>query len=203
MGAHPPLFVSIPPPFLSECHIYPYNPVCKSKIIFGKKWTIPPHIKLGIFIFHNMTGGVLKRSIYVKKNFWKIFDKLGNMFYYYTRITKTLKHNIMKNYKQLFKEGFTFNGKDYSSKSYIMNYYKLVEDILNGVHGDVPAPGVLSKMFMSTVYTDYDKMPKSVRNRKLFKELGDIYVLTNKDINGINSAVKRISLHMNKEVIIR
>ena len=125
------------------------------------------------------------------------------MFYCCTRITKTLKHKIMKNYKQLFKEGFTFNGRDYSSKSYIMNYYKLVEDILEGVHGNVPSPGVLSKMFMSTVYTDYDKMPESVRVRKLYKELGNIYVLTNKDINGINSAVKRISFHMGKEVVIR
>lgn len=109
----------------------------------------------------------------------------------------------MKNYKQLFKEGFTFNGQDYSSKSYIMNYYKLVEDILNGVHGNVPGPGLLSKMFMSTVYTDYEKMPESVRVRKLYKQLGNIYVLTNKDINGINSAVRRISSHMGKEVVIR
>ena len=125
------------------------------------------------------------------------------MFYCCTLITKTLKHKIMKNYKQLFKEGFTFNGKDYSSKSYIMNYYKLVEDILDGVHGNVPGPGLLSKMFMSTVYTDYNEMPESVRNRKLYKQLGNIYVLTNKDINGIKSAVKRISSHMGKEVAIR
>jgi DNA-directed RNA polymerase subunit N (RpoN/RPB10) len=144
-----------------------------------------------------------KGCVYVKKNFWEIFDKLGIMFYCCVRITKTLKHKIMKNYKQLFKEGFTFNGKDYSSKSYIMNYYKLVEDILEGVHGNVPSPGVLSKMFMSTVYTEYDEMPESVRKRKLYKRLGNIFVLTNKDINGINSAVKRISSHMCKEVVIR
>ena len=109
----------------------------------------------------------------------------------------------MKTYKNLFREGFTFNGKDYCLKSYIMNYYNLVKDILDGVHGEVPSPSTLSKMFMSTVYLDYDQMPNSVKDRKLYKELGDIYVLTNKDVKGLNSVVKRISKYMGKEVVIR
>lgn len=109
----------------------------------------------------------------------------------------------MKSYKTLFTEGFVFNGKNYSSKSYIKNYYDLVKDILDGVHGDVPSPSTLSKMFKSTVYLEYDNMPTSVKDKKLYKELGDIYVLTNKGIPAINSVVKRISNHMNKEVIIR
>jgi hypothetical protein len=36
-------------------------------------------------------------------------------------------------------------------------------------------------------------MPDSVKNRNLYKELGDIYVLTNKDIVGFNAAIDRIS----------
>ena len=99
----------------------------------------------------------------------------------------------MKTYKKLFMEGFTFNGKDYCLKSYIMNYYNLVKDILDGVHGDVPSPSTLSKMFMSTVYLEYNQMPVSVKDRNLYKELGDIYVLTNKDIGGFNAAIDRIS----------
>jgi len=109
----------------------------------------------------------------------------------------------MKTYKKLFMEGFTFNGKDYCLKSYIMNYYNLVKDILDGVHGDVPSPSTLSKMFMSTVYLEYSQMPLSVKDRNLYKELGDIYVLTNKDIKGLNSVIKRISKYMDKKVVIR
>lgn len=108
----------------------------------------------------------------------------------------------MKSYKALFtEEGFNFNGKSYSLNSYTMNYYNLVKDILDGVHGSVPSPQVLSDMFMSTVYTEYDKMPKSVKDRSLYKQLGDIYVLTNKDIKGFNSAIMRISKLMNKQVV--
>jgi hypothetical protein len=109
----------------------------------------------------------------------------------------------MKTYKKLFMEGFTFNGKDYCLKSYIMNYYNLVADILDGVHGDVPSPSTLSKMFMSTVYLEYNQMPVSVKDRNLYKQLGDIYVLTNKDIKGLNSVIKRISKYMDKNVVIR
>jgi hypothetical protein len=36
-------------------------------------------------------------------------------------------------------------------------------------------------------------MPNSVKIRGLYKELGDIYVLTNKDIGGFNAAIDRIS----------
>ncbi len=109
----------------------------------------------------------------------------------------------MKTYKHLFQGGFTFNGKSYSSKSHIQNYYNLVQDILDGVHGNIPTPKTLSQMFMSTVYTDYDQMPLSVKTRSLYKKLGDIYVLTNKDKKGINSALKRISENMGKELVIR
>ena len=109
----------------------------------------------------------------------------------------------MKNYKKLFMKGFTFNGKLYSSKSYITSYYELVKDILDGVHGTLPEPSLLPKMFGATVYLDYNDMPTSVKENKLYKELGDIYVLTNKDIKGINSVIKRISNYMNKEVVIR
>ena len=105
----------------------------------------------------------------------------------------------MKTYKNLFTEkGFTFNEKQYYSNSHIMNYYNLVQDILDGVHGALPKPSILTKMFMSTVYTEYEQMPRSVKERNLYKKLGDIYVLTNKDIDGINSSVKRISKYMGK-----
>lgn len=109
----------------------------------------------------------------------------------------------MKSYKSLFEtKKFTFNGRVYSEKSYIMSYYNLVKDILDGEHGNIPEPETLTDMFKSTVYTEYDKMPKSVKDRKLYKELGDIYVLTNKDKHGINAALKRISERMEKNVVI-
>jgi len=109
----------------------------------------------------------------------------------------------MKSYKKLFKtDGFTFGGNHYGNKSYTQNYYDLVKDILDGRYGVVPSSGKLSKMFMSTVYLDYDDMPRSVRDRKLYKELGDIYVLTNKGIKGFKDAVIRIGRYMNEEVEI-
>ena len=46
-------------------------------------------------------------------------------------------------------------------------------------------------------------MPVSVKDRNLYKQLGDIYVLTNKDIKGLNSVIKRISKYMDKKVVIR
>ena len=110
----------------------------------------------------------------------------------------------MKSYKNLFREeGFTFNGKLYGDKSFTMNYYNLVKDVLDGVHGKTPSPSTLTKMFMSTVSLDYNSLPSSVKERKLYKELGDIYVLTNKDIKGLNSVIKRISKYMDKKVVIR
>jgi hypothetical protein len=75
-----------------------------------------------------------------------------------------------------------------------MNYYNLVKDILDGVYGNkLPTGTELTKMFGATVYTKYDDMPNSVKIRGLYKELGDIYVLTNKDISGFNAAIDRIS----------
>jgi hypothetical protein len=102
----------------------------------------------------------------------------------------------MKTYKHLFKDkvGFIYNGKHYNNKSYTMNYYELVKDILDGVHGTkIPVGSELVRMFGATVYTNYEDMPPSVKSRGLFKELGDIYVLTNKDIDGFNAAIDRIS----------
>jgi len=121
---------------------------------------------------------------------------------YNPRIIKTYKHYIMKSYKKLFTEnGFTFNGKQYGDRSFTMNYYKLVKDILDGAHGKTPTPTTLSKMFMSTVYLDYNSLPSSVKERRLYKELGDIYVLTNKDIKGFSSSITRISKHMGVNVV--
>ena len=117
-------------------------------------------------------------------------------------IIKTYKHYIMKSYKKLFTEnGFTFNGKQYGDRSFTMNYYKLVKDILDGVHGKTPTPTTLSKMFMSTVYLDYNSLPSSVKERRLYKELGDIYVLTNKDIKGFSSSITRIGKYMGISVV--
>ena len=109
----------------------------------------------------------------------------------------------MKSYKKLFKtDGFTFGGNHYGNKSYTQNYYNLVKDILDGKYGGVHGSNKLSKMFMSTVYLEYKDLPQSVKRRKLYKELGDIYVLTNKDINGFSAAVRRIGRYMNKSVEI-
>jgi hypothetical protein len=102
----------------------------------------------------------------------------------------------MKTYKHLFEDkvGFIYNGKHYDNKSYTMNYYNLVKDILDGVYGNkLPTGTELTKMFGATVYTNYDDMPNSVKLRGLYKELGDIYVLTNKDIGGFNATIDRIS----------
>ena len=102
----------------------------------------------------------------------------------------------MKTYKHLFEDkvGFIFNGIHYSDKSYTMNYYNLVSAILNGHHGSkIPNGSELVKMFGATVYTNFDDMPNSVKERGLYKELSDIYVLTNKDIEGFNAAISRIA----------
>lgn len=109
----------------------------------------------------------------------------------------------MKTYKHLFEDkvGFIYNGKHYNNKSYTMNYYNLVKDILDGTHSTkIPTGSELVKMFGATVYTKYDDMPESVINRRLYKELGDIYVLTNKDIKGFNAAIDRIGKTLGNQV---
>ena len=116
---------------------------------------------------------------------------------------KTENISTMKSYRKLFMEGLTFNGKEYHSKSYIMSYHDLVKDILDGVHGDVPSPNVLKKMFGSTVYEDYGKMPQGVITRRLYEPLGDIYVTKNIGIGGINSVIERIAKYMGKEAVVR
>lgn len=109
----------------------------------------------------------------------------------------------MKSYRKLFMEGFTFNGKDYHSKSYIMSYHDLVKDILDGVHGDLPSSKELKKMFGSTVYKDYGDIPTGVVTRRLYEPLGDIYVTKNIGIGGINSVIERIAKYMGKEAVVR
>lgn len=107
----------------------------------------------------------------------------------------------MKTYKKLFRSnGFTFSGNHYGKKSYVQNYYDLVKDILDGVYDEVPSSNNLTKMFMSTIYLEYDNLPQSVKDRKLYKQLGDIYVLTNKDVKGLNAAISRIGKYMGREV---
>lgn len=108
----------------------------------------------------------------------------------------------MKSYRKLFREGFTFNGKDYDCKSYIMGYCDLVKDILDGVHGDIPKSSVLKKMFMKTVYQKFEDMPKSLVTKKLYQPLGDIFVTRSMGIGAINCAIERISRLMGKDVII-
>ena len=108
----------------------------------------------------------------------------------------------MKSYRELFiKKGFIFNGKSYKYKSYSENYFNLVKDILDGVHGNVPEPETLSEMFGKTIWTNYNDIPSGVKERKLYKELGDIYVLGYKGVNDFNVLVKRISKHINKQVV--
>jgi hypothetical protein len=124
-------------------------------------------------------------------------------------ISKTFKYifhinlQTMKSYKHLFRKGFIFNGKVYSNKYQILNYYNLVKDILEGTHGEVPETSKLDEMFKSTVCLEYDDLPKSVKDNKTYKELGDIYVLANMGKKRIKESVERISKQMNKEVIIR
>jgi hypothetical protein len=83
-----------------------------------------------------------------------------------------------------------------------MSYYELVKDILDGVHGDVPNSKMLTKMFMKTVYTEFNHMPKSIVAKKLYQPLGDIYVTRSMGIGAINCAIERIGKYMGKEVVI-
>lgn len=108
----------------------------------------------------------------------------------------------MKSYKELFvKKGFVFNGKSYNYKSYSENYFNLVKDILDGIHGRVPEPETLTDMFGKTIWINYDDMPEGVRERKAYKQLGDIYILGYKSVTDFNIIVKRISENMKKDVI--
>lgn len=109
----------------------------------------------------------------------------------------------MKNYSGLFqRKGFAFNGQLYNSKSFTEAYYELVRDILEQHHGAFKNHHSISKAFGKTIYLNYNDMPKSVKNRKLYKKLGDIYVLRNKDIKGFSSAIKRIGKELKVEVEI-
>jgi len=113
----------------------------------------------------------------------------------------------MKSYKKLFamsednKSSFIFNGKSYKYRSFSENYFNLVKDVLDGVHGEIPKSTVLKNMFGKTVWDKYEDIPKSYRERNLYRELGDIYVQGYKGIPDFRIAVKRISEYMNKPVV--
>ncbi len=109
----------------------------------------------------------------------------------------------MKNYSSLFqRKGFEFNGQLYNNKSYTEAYYELVKDVLDQNHGTFKNHVAINKAFGKTIYLNYNDMPSSVKNRKLYKKLGDIYVLRNKDIKGFNSAIQRIGKALKVEVEI-
>ena len=107
----------------------------------------------------------------------------------------------MKNYSSLFqRKGFEFNGQLYNNKSYTEAYYELVKDVLDQNHGSFKNNVSINKALGKTIYLNYNDMPKSVKTRKLYKKLGNIYVLRNKDIKGFNSAIHRIGKALKVEV---
>ena len=107
----------------------------------------------------------------------------------------------MKNYSSLFqRKGFEFNGQLYNNKSYTEAYYELVRDVLEQNHGSFKNHIAIKKAFGKTIYLNYNDMPDSVKKRCLYKKLGDIYVLRNKDIKGFNSAIQRIGKSLKVEV---
>lgn len=109
----------------------------------------------------------------------------------------------MKSYKKLFKNGFVFNGIEYDSNIYVTNYFNLVKDILDGVHGDLPSSKKLSEMFKSTIRLEYDDLPPSVREKKAYRELGDVYVITYKGSEKMKSEIKKFAEVMEVDLDIR
>jgi hypothetical protein len=55
---------------------------------------------------------------------------------------------------------------------------------------------------MKTIYQKSEDMPKSIISRKLYYQLGDIYITKSMGIEAINSVVERIGKYMSKEVVI-
>jgi hypothetical protein len=108
----------------------------------------------------------------------------------------------MKSYKNLFRNGFVFNGKEYDSNTHITNYFNLIKDILDGVHGELPKSKELSLMFKSAIRLEYDDLPPSVKRTKQYRELGDIYVITHKGSDKMKSEIKQFAKFMKKEVVI-
>jgi hypothetical protein len=114
----------------------------------------------------------------------------------------------MKSYKKLFansedsKPSFNFNGKSYKYRSFSENYFNLVKDVLDGVHGKIPKSTSLNSMFGKTVWEKYEDIPESYKGkRKLYKNLGDVYVIGYKGIPDFKIAIKRISEYMDKPVV--
>ena len=107
----------------------------------------------------------------------------------------------MTTFKTLFPDSqFEFNKTKYNNKSYAMAYYDLVKDVLEGKHGEFATKKDASIALGRTICLNYEELPESVLKYKLYKPLNDIYVVTNKDIKGFNSAIQRISKKLKVEV---
>ncbi len=106
-------------------------------------------------------------------------------------------------FKSLFSDSqFEFNNTKYNNKSYAMAYYDLVKDVLEGKHGQFASKKDATYALGRTICLNYEELPESVLKYKLYKPLNDIYVVTNKDIKGFNSAIQRISKTLNVEVVL-
>jgi hypothetical protein len=81
-----------------------------------------------------------------------------------------------------------------------MAYYDLVKDVLEGKHGEFASKKDATYALGRTVCLNYSELPESVLKYKLYKPLNDIFVVTNKDVKGFNSAIQRISKKLKVEV---
>ncbi len=107
----------------------------------------------------------------------------------------------MTTFKTLFSDSqFEFNNTKYNNKSYAMAYYDLVKDVLDGKHGEFASKKDATYALGRTVCLNYSELPESVLKYKLYKPLNDIFVVTNKDVKGFNSAIQRISKKLKVEV---
>ena len=107
----------------------------------------------------------------------------------------------MTTFKTLFSDSqFKFNNTKYNNKSYAMAYYDLVKDVLEGKHGEFASKKDATNALGRTVCLNYSELPESVLKYKLYKPLNDIFVVTNKDVKGFNSAIQRISKKLKVEV---
>lgn len=107
----------------------------------------------------------------------------------------------MTTFKTLFSDSqFEFNNTKYNNKSYAMAYFDLVKDVLEGKHGEFASKKDATYALGRTVCLNYSELPESVLKYKLYKPLNDIFVVTNKDVKGFNSAIQRISKKLKVEV---
>ena len=115
---------------------------------------------------------------------------------------------IMKNYRDLFiekepmkrKEGITFGGVHYDTPRYSEIFYSLTKDILDGVYDEDYSPKELHSMFKKTIRLNYDDLPVSVKKKKSYRKLGDIYVLMNNDVKGYVRVIQRIGEVTKKDI---